>query len=196
MLKAALKPILSALVPGKVYRRKELTKLSTNLDRYLPQMVEQGLLRKLSRGLYSCPEQTVFGEAPPNESELLRTFLRDDHFVVFSPSIFNTLGLGTTQLYNRRIVVNRKRHGEFTLGNRTYFFHRRMEVPKLKQVTKEYLVMELLNRLNELAEDQESVLKRLKEKLPTFDAKKLHFAKEHYATYSAQLKFDALSASI
>ena len=192
MHQTALKPIKDALVPGRVYRRRDLTKFSSNLDRYLPQLVEGGLLRKLGRGIYACPNDTVFGEAPPDEHQLLKTFLMDDHFVVFSLSVFNSLGLGTTQLYNQRIVVNRKRHGEFTLGDRKYFFHRRSEVPTSRQLTQEYFVIELLNRLNDLAENHEAVLARLREKLPDYDLKKLLYAKKHYATYSARLKFDHL----
>ncbi len=192
MHRTALKLIKSALEPGKVYRRKDLVGFSSNLDRYLPFLLEEGVLRKVRRGIYTCPTTTAFGEAPPDEEKLLKTFLRDDHFVVFSPSVFNSLGLGTTQLYNQRIVVNRKRHGEFVLGGRTYFFHRRTEVPTSKQVTKEYFIMELLNRLNDLAEDQETILNHLKNKLADFDQKKLLYAKNHYATYSAQLKFEQL----
>lgn len=192
MLQATLKPIKSALEPGKVYRRKDLMKFSSNLDRYLPRLVEEGVLNKIKRGIYACPTNTVFGEAPPNEQQMLKTFLQDERFVVFSLGVFNSLGLGTTQLYNQRIVVNRKRHGNFILGGKHYFFHRRIEVPTPRQVTQEYFVMELLNRLNELAEDQQAVLARLKEKLPDFDHKKLLYAKKHYATYSAQLKFDKL----
>ncbi len=195
MYQTRIKPIQSALEPGKVYRRRDLTGLSSNLDRYLPKLVEKGVLRKITRGLYVCPMNTVFGEALPDEQQLLKTFLRDEHFVVFSLSVFNSLGLGTTQLYNQRIVVNRKRHGEFILGDRKYFFHRRLEVPTPKQVTREYFVMELLNRLNDLAENQQAVLKHLKEKLPDFDQKKLLYAKKHYATYSAQLKFDKIYAA-
>lgn len=192
MYQTSLKTIKAALVPGKVYRRRDLTKFSSNLDRYLPQLVEDGLLRKLSRGVYACPSNTVFGETPPDEYQLLKTFLMDEHFVVFSPSVFNSLGLGTTQLYNQRIVINRRRHGEFMLGDRKYFFHRRLEVPTQRQLNQEYFVMELFNRLNDLVENRDEVLMRLKEKLSDFDDKKLLYAKKHYATYSARLKFDLL----
>lgn len=194
MHKTAVSQLKAALKPGKVYRRRDLAKFSTNIDRHLSQLLEEGALRKIRQGIYACPSPTAFGEALPDEHQLLKTFLRDEHFVVFSPSVFNSLGLGTTQLYNERIVLNRKRHGEFALGSRKYFFHRRLEVPTQKQANKEYFVVELLNRIHDLAEDYEAVLCRLKENLPSFDQKKLLFAKEHYATYSAQLKFDELMA--
>ena len=129
----------------------------------------------------------MFGEARPDEQLLLRAFLRDDRFVVFGPSDFNMLGLGTTQLYNQAIVVNRKRHGKYTLGGRTYFFHRRPDVPA--QLTVEFLVVELVNRLDDLPENREHVLQRLNERLGEFSAEKLVDAARRYGTYSTQLKF-------
>jgi hypothetical protein len=71
------------------------------------------------------------------------------------------LGLGTTQLYNSRVVFNRKRVGEFQLGSRTYEFHRWREAPR--SLTQEFLVVALLNRLNDLAEDRKQLLSRLKD---------------------------------
>ena len=54
----------------------------------------------------------------PADDVVIEGFLRDKDFLVFSPSAYNTIGLGTTQLYNRTVVYNHKRHGVFKLGNR------------------------------------------------------------------------------
>lgn len=156
----ALEHLKAALTPGQVYRRADLVYFTSNVDRYLARLVKDGSLKKLSQGLYTAPKSTPFGEAPPESDSLLKAFLKDDHYVVYSPSQFNSLGLGTTQLYNRLVVFNRKRVGEFTLGGRTYSFHRWREAPK--KLTQEFLVVELLNRINELAENREQVLDRLK----------------------------------
>ena len=185
-----LKRLKTSLVPGQVYRRSDLTRLSSNLDRHLAQLVREGSLKKLSQGMYAAPKTTVFGEAPPEEHSLLRSFLKDDHFVVYGLSQFNALGLGTTQLYNSRIVFNRKRVGEFTLGSRTYLFHRWREAPK--SLTAEFLVVELLNRLNELAEDRPQILARLKNKLPQLNMRRLLRTARHYATLSTQRKLEDL----
>ena len=173
-----------SLEPGHVYRRSDLASLSTNIDRHLASLVAEGSLKKLSQGLYSAPKTTPFGEALPDAQSLIRTFLKDDHFVVYSLSQFNSLELGTTQLYNQQVVFNRKRLGEFTLGGRTYTFHRWREAPK--QLTAEFLVVELLNHLNELAEDRDQILVRLKEKIKQFNRRKLHYAAAHYGTISTQ----------
>ena len=180
----------SNLQPGKVYRRTDLSELSTNVDRHLSSLVKDGSLKKLQQGLYLCPETTVFGEALPNEDSLLRSFLKDDHFVVFSFNSFNSLNLGTTQLYNRRVVFNRKRLGQFNLGGRSYLFYRWREAPKT--LTQEFMVVALLNHLDELAEDKEQVLHRLQQRLPEFNKRILKHAMNHYGTYSTQLKLKKL----
>jgi hypothetical protein len=178
------------LVPGQVYRRADLAKYSSNVDRHLACLVAEGHLKKISQGMYSAPKSTPFGEAPPESESLLRTFLKDDHFVVYSLSQFNSLGLGTTQLYNRLVVFNRKRVGEFTLGERVYTFYRWREAPK--QLSPEFLVVELLNRLDELAEERDQVVVRLKEKILQFNIRKLSFAASHYGTLKTQKRLISL----
>lgn len=180
----------SSLKPGQVLRRSDLKQFSTNVDRHLAALLKDGTLKKLRQGLYVCPQMTPFGEAPPDEKVLLQSFLKDDRFVVYSPNLFTSLGLGATQLYNRRLVFNRKRFGEHRVGGRTYFFHRWREAPR--ELSQEFLVVELLNRLNDLAEDRENLLLSLREKLPLFNAKKLKYAADHYGTYSTQLKLQRL----
>ncbi len=186
-----LDELKAALRPGQVFRRGDLVRLSSNVDRHLAALVKEGRVKKVGQGLYVCPQETPFGAAPPDEEALLRSFLRDDRFVVYSPNLFNGLGLGSTQLYNRRWVFNRKRFGEHRVGGRTYFFHRWREAPK--KLSPEFLVVEFLNRLDDLAEDREQMLTRLEEKLTQFNEKKLKYAADHYGTYSTQLKLQRLT---
>ena len=76
--------------------------------------------------------------------------MKTDRFVLTSPNAYNQLGLGTTQLYNKRVVYNQKRHGTFPLGNRMVTFERRLNVPK--QLSPEFLLVDLVNELGDLAE--------------------------------------------
>jgi hypothetical protein len=186
----ALDRVKKHLVPGRAYRRSDLAELSSNVDRHLQTLVTEGLLKKLNTGLYLAPKVTAFGDAPPDEDSLLKTFLKDDHFVVYSPSQFNTLGLGSTQLYNERVVFNRKRTGEMVIGGRSYTFKLWREAPKL--LTKEFLVVEFLNRLNELAEDRNSLLENLRTRLSEMDSAKLNRAVKRFGTISAQKKLKSL----
>lgn len=158
---------------GKVYRREDLVPYSTSVDRELQQLVASGRLTKAAQGLYYAPRKSVFGDAPPAESEMLAAFLKDKNFLSFNPSVYNSLRLGTTQLYNKTIVYNHKRHGMFMLDHRQYDFRMKHRFPKPSQVTTEYLLVDMLNNLSELAEDDEMVLERAQKKLNQFDAKKL-----------------------
>lgn len=188
-----LEKMKSSLKKGAVYRRSDFLSMTSNVDRNLRQLVEEGYLKKLQNGLYLCPETTVFGESLPDENKLLYKFLKDDHFVVYGLSVLNSLGLGTTQLYNKKIVFNRKRHGEMEVGGRKYFFHRWREAPK--KLTKEFLLVELVNHLDELAENKDKVLENLKKKLSQFDLRGLKYAVSHYGTVTTRNYLNDIFAS-
>ena len=166
-------PLAQHLRAGKVYRREDLVPYSTSVDRELQQLVAAGRLTKAAQGLYYAPRKSVFGDAPPTEEAMLAAFLKDKEFLCFNPSVYNSLRLGTTQLYNKAIVYNHKRHGVFKLDHRHYDFRMKHRFPLPGQVTTEYLLVDMLNNLSELAEDEEMVLERAQKKLNQFDAKKL-----------------------
>jgi hypothetical protein len=175
---------------GQVYRRAELALWSNAVDRHLKILLADGSLEKLSPGLYHVPKKTVFGVAPPDEEILVRSFLKDDDFLLTSPNAYNSLGVGTTQLYNRRVVYNHKRHGEFELGGRKFFFHSRHRFPKT--LTKEFLLVDLVNNLKTLAEDQSAVLRNVVTKAQTMDAKKLKQSVANYGNARAKVLFARL----
>lgn len=158
---------------GKVYRREDLVPYSTSVDRELQRLVADGKLRKLAQGLYFKPKKNVFGEVPPDEKDLLAAFLRDKNFLSFNPSVYNALRLGTTQLYNTTVVYNHKRHGQFELDRRRYDFRVKHRFPKPVQVTSEYLLVDMLNNLSELAEDETLLLEQVQKRLDSFDLKSL-----------------------
>ncbi|MDD2720908.1 MAG: hypothetical protein PHH47_06345 [Gallionella sp.] len=167
---------------GKVYRREDLLPFSTSVDRELKQLVADGRLVKPAQGLYYLPKKTVFGDAPPPEQEMLAVFLKDKNFLFFNPSVYNSLRLGTTQLYNKTIVYNHKRHGKFQLGNREYDFRVKPRFPLSNKVTVEYLLVDMLNNLDELAEDEGRVLQAARRKLAEFDVKKLGKTLQDYGS--------------
>lgn len=159
------------LKPGRVYRTGDLAKWSTSVDRHLHDLVQEGTLKKLAQGLYHYPRKTVFGDVPPKEEELLKSFLKDDRFLVTTPNAYNKLGVGTTQLYNKRVVYNHKRHGEVELGGRKFHFVSKHNFPK--KVTPEFLVVDLVNSLDSLAEEKNAVLEKVFKKLKSMDVTKL-----------------------
>src|ERR1700678_1353172 len=103
---AKIEELKKQLKRGNVYRRADLVKWSTSVDRHLEALVEEGTLQRLSQGLYYFPEESTFGKTPPEEEALVRSFLKDDRFLLTSFNAYNSLGVGTTQLYNQRTVYN------------------------------------------------------------------------------------------
>lgn len=178
------------LRPGAVYRRAELGKWSAAVDRHLQEMIKAGMIEKLSGGLYYVPKQSVFGKAPAEDKELVKAFLKDSRFVVTSANDYNTLGVGTTQLYNTRQVYNFKRHGNFKLGNRSFRFVRKPYVPE--KVTKEFLLVDMVNNLKHLAEDKSAVMNKVREKVEIMDKSKLKYFSEHFGTVGTRKFFDSL----
>lgn len=173
-----LSTLKSHLRRGNVYRRADLERWSTAVDRHLGQLVEGGTLQKLSHGMYYYPKETVFGPTPPDETILVRSFLKDDDFLITSPNAYNSLGIGTTQLYNKRVVYNHKRHGEFELGGRRFFFHAKPKFPK--KLSEEFLLVDLINNLDTLAEDKKEVMHQAFDKAKTMEPKKIKRAVSEY----------------
>lgn len=171
---------------GKVYRRQDLKGLSTSVDRDLKSLVEKGEVRKLSGGLYYRPEKNVFGEAPPDDRELVRAFLKSDDFRLTSYDQFNRLGLGLTQLYNTAVVYNHKRSGEFRLGRRRFHFRVVPAYPTTSKVEPEYLLVDMLNNLTRLPDNVGLVLRNLKEGLKEFDRAKVMEYLDRYGNAAAR----------
>lgn len=170
----------SRLKYGKVYRRADLSVWSTSVDRHLKALLEDGTLKKLSPGVYHRPKRSAFGELPADDAELVRKFLKDDRFLITSPNLYNTLGVGTSQLYNVRVVYNHKRHGEFKLGGRLFTFRVKPCFP-LKS-SREFLLVDLLNNLDHLEEDREVVLTRALEVAGTMARDRLRRNVELYGS--------------
>lgn len=178
------------LKPGMVYRRADLQQWSTSVDRHLQELVKDGTLEKLSGGLYYVPTQSTFGKVPAEEHKLVEAFLKDSEFLLTSPSDYNALGVGTTQLYNTRRVYNHKRHGEFKLGNRSFQFVRKPHVPT--KLTNEFLLVDLVNNLGQLEEDRSAVMDKVKEKALALDRAYLLNLAENFGKVRTRKLFKSL----
>lgn len=181
---SALTELTKRLRPGQVYRRKDLARWSSAVDRHLRQLVTDGRLEKVSAGLYLAPRKTRFGNAPAAPEKLVRRFLGDDHFLMVSPSAFNSLGVGTTQLYNEPVVYNRKRHGRYELDGRTYDFRMRAGVPT--QLSEEVLLVDLLHNLDRLPEDKAAILPRALDRARHMDRSRLARAVRDFGSARAE----------
>jgi hypothetical protein len=185
-----LQELKKHLRPGQVYRREDLARLSNAVDRHLKQLVEEGMLTKLAGGLYAYPKDTAFGKAPAEDDKLIGTFLKDGRFLLTSPNAYNSLGVGTTQLYDKTVVYNHKRHGTFVLGGRKFEFRVKPSFPKT--LSQEFLLVDLVNNLDLLAESRNEVLGRIKERAASYDAVRLQRAAHDYGNVRTKKIFRAL----
>jgi hypothetical protein len=182
------------LRPGQVYRRQDLAHWSHSVDRHIRQAVAEGALRKLAGGLYFRPKETVFGNAPAEDDKLVARFLKDDRFLLASPNAYNALGVGTTQLYDKTVVYNHKRHGLFSLGGRTFDFRVKPTFPR--KLSREFLLIDLVNNIDRLAESQDDVLARVKEQVTGLNGSRLQRAAREYGNVKTQRFFsEALHAT-
>lgn len=166
-MKTKMTTLKSRLRPGEVYRRQDLEPYSSNLNRDLQNLVRSGVLKKAFYGIYYVPEQSRFGELPPDDHALIQAFLKTDDYLAFSPNKLNGLGLGSTQLFNVIRVYNHKRQGTFTIAGRKFEFRIRPEFPK--ELTAEFLFVEFLNERPHLPEEVPLRLERLQKKLQELD---------------------------
>lgn len=176
------------LVPGRVYRTRELARWSANSTRLAASLVGSGRLTRLAPGLYLVPLTTRFGAAPPTADALLQALLKGDNYVITGPERWNALGLGATALSPARWVYNRKRSGDFELGGQRFHL-RRVAFPN--HPTAEWLVVDLLENLRFAGVDASVVEARLAAALAEgrFDLEAL---REMAARYGAQRTRDRL----
>lgn len=166
------------LKKGVIYKRDELQKWSKSIDRHLSELTSEGTLKRVGPGLYHFPKKNAFGFEPPADDMLIKKFLDNTNFLITSFNYFNALGLGTTQLYNKQIVYNYLRSGDIKLGNKLFTFKKKSSFPT--KPTKEFLVIDLINNLESLAEDQPKVLEKALETARSLDQQSLRDAAEKY----------------
>ena len=187
---SALERLKRHLRPGQVYRRAELAEFSNAVDRHLRQLVDSGVLRKLRAGVYYRPQRSSFGEIPADERKVVATFLKDDDFLIVSLNAYNALGLGTTQLYNERFVYNFKRDGRFDLNGQKYYFLKSRRFPK--QITDAFLLVDLVNNIEFLAEDHNALKDRVAKRVQTLGRDKVRRALRAYGKVSTKKYFKHL----
>jgi len=183
----ALEKFRRHLEPGRVYRRAQLAAVSGAVDRYLKQLVDLGELQKLEAGVYYRPQNSAFGSVPPDENKLLEAFLKDDDFLVVSLNAYNAMGVGTTQLYNEKLVYNHKRDGRMTLNGQKYYFLKNRKFPK--KTSAEFLLVDLVNNLDLLAENKDKLKNLIASKAVSMDARKLMKAVKSYGKVRTQSFF-------
>jgi hypothetical protein len=165
---------------GEVYRRSDLACFSTAIDRHLATLTKEGILVKLLQGLYYSPKHSKFGITPPDDIALVTCFLKTKEFLLTSPNLYNALGLGLTQLYNTTWVYNHRRSGEFIINGKSFIFKNKPAFPKI--ITKEYLLIDFLNNLDELAEEQATIIQKLEKVINVYNINELNVMTHKYGS--------------
>lgn len=78
----------------------------------LERLQKEHLIKKLSKGVFYKPEQTIFGELKPDYAELLRSYLFENGKRVAyetGASLYNRLGLTTQMAFRIQIASRSKR---------------------------------------------------------------------------------------
>lgn len=97
------------------FQGKELTAVSKSLSRFS----KKGIVRRLRKGMYYKPKQTIFGELGPGENEIINAFTVNEKSIIgyrTGLSEFNRLGL-TTQVPNEIIIKVQGNKRNTKIGN-------------------------------------------------------------------------------
>lgn len=114
-LSTRLRNRINQLPKGKPFGYEDLQLSRTEYTaaaKILERLQKQGVLRKVSRGLFYIPEQTVFGELSPGYRELLQSSLYENGKRIAyetGTSLYNQLGLTTQLAFRIKIASRRKR---------------------------------------------------------------------------------------
>lgn len=174
----------SLMKPGRAYRRQDLKSATAAIDRDLRTLVANGRARKLAGGLYCLTGMNPFGDAPPEEKELVRAFLKSGDFLLASHNDFDQLGLGPAQPYDSRVVYNHKRSGDFLLGGKRFRFRIVRAYPK--SLSTEYLLVDLLNHAGKFPGAASRIIENMRSSPDTPDREKLAACLERYGSLRAR----------
>ncbi len=114
-LAAEIRKRIKQLPEGKTFGYEDLCIAKedyTTAAKALERFRKEGLIKKVSKGVFYKPEQTVFGELEPDYSELLRPYLFENGKRVAyetGTSLYNRLGLTTQLAYRVKIASRSKR---------------------------------------------------------------------------------------
>jgi hypothetical protein len=169
-----------------VYRTREFGAWAKNPFALATRLVAEGKLRHLGHGLYYFPEQSRFGPLPPDERELVRTFLCGHPFVFSGTAAWNALALGTTQASMVPLVYNENRSGLILLDGRRYQF-KRTRFPE--HPSAEWFAVDFLNNLKDVVDaDPARNLRALRRRLERdLDPRKFAEALEAYGSRRAKM---------
>lgn len=107
--------------PGDIFRYNDLSlkkEQMVALSKALSRLSKKGIIRRLRKGIYYKPKQTIFGELMPSENEIIRTLTRNNKSIIgYTTGVaeYNRLGL-TTQVPKGIIIRSRGNKRRANIG--------------------------------------------------------------------------------
>jgi hypothetical protein len=144
----------------------------------MERLIEKGIIKRVSTGVFYKPKQTIFGELKPNEEELLKAYLFQNNkriAYITGVSLYNRMGL-TTQVPRNIKIASRDKRITVSVGN-----IKGNPVKSYVDVTdKNYALLEILDALKDFNKipdlDKNSGIKIISnqlKKLSTIEIKQL-----------------------
>lgn len=136
----------------------------------IQRLIEKGIIKRVSTGIFYKPKQTVFGELKPNEEQLLKPYLFEKGkriAYITGTSLYNRMGL-TTQIPKNIKIASRDKRITVSRDN-----IKATPVKSYVDVTdKNFYLLELLDALKDFRKipdlDRDSAIKIVSGKLKSF----------------------------
>lgn len=169
---------INKLKEGTTFKYQQL---SIDLNEYqaatkaIERLIEKGLIKRVSTGVFYKPKQTIFGELKPNEEELLKPYLFQNNkriAYITGISLYNRMGL-TTQVPRNIKIASRDKRITVSIGN-----IKGTPVKSYVDVTdKNFYLLEILDVLKDFKKipdlDKKSAIKILATNLKSLNSNEL-----------------------
>lgn len=113
---------IKRLKEGTTFKYQQLSIESNEYSaaaKAMGRLIEKGIIKRVSTGLFFKPKQTIFGALKPNEEELLKSYLFQNNkriAYITGISLYNRMGL-TTQVPRNIKIACRDKRITVSLGN-------------------------------------------------------------------------------
>jgi hypothetical protein len=113
---------IKKLKEGTTFKYQQLSIESSEYSaaaKGIERLIEKGIIKRVSTGVFYKPKKTIFGELKPNEEELLKSYLFQNNkriAYITGISLYNRMGL-TTQVPRNIKIASRDKRITVSVGN-------------------------------------------------------------------------------
>ncbi len=169
---------INKLKEGTTFKYQQLSIESNEYSaatKAIERLIEKGIIKRVSTGVFYKPKQTIFGELKPNEEELLKPYLFQNKkriAYITGISLYNRMGL-TTQVPRNIKIASRDKRITVSVGN-----IKGNPVKSYVDVTnKNYTLLEILDALKDFKKipdlDKNSGIKIISNRLKNLNSKEI-----------------------